>query len=266
MARFAFIGSGRMASAMARGLLRSGTAQPGQLACIGGSGTSSLQLSQELGIRLAGSPQALLDEAQTVVVACKPQVFAGLDPAYGELSRGKLVVSVLAGTRLERLSAFFPGARAIVRAMPNTPGAIGQGITAWTASAPLAVDDQSRLARLLAGLGDSVEVPESQLDAVTAVSGSGPGFFFEFLAAYERGAVALGLPPELARRLIRTTFVGSLALADVTGEAPARLRDQVTSPNGTTRAGLDVLQGAHLDDLVAQALEAARARARELSR
>ena len=88
----------------------------------------------------------------------------------------------------------------------------------------------------------------------------------KFLAAYERGAVALGLEPGLARRLIRTTFVGSLALADATGEPPARLRDQVTSPNGTTRAGLDVLQGAHLDDLVAQALEAARDRARELSR
>lgn len=266
MPRFAFIGSGRMASAMARGLLRSGTAQPGQLACIGGSGTSSLQLSQELGIRLAGSPQALLADAQTVVVACKPQVFSGLDPAYGDLARGKLVVSVLAGTRLERLRTFFPEARAIVRAMPNTPGAIGQGITAWTASAPLSEDDQLRLSRLLAGLGDSVEVPESQLDAITAVSGSGPGFFFEFLAAYERGAVALGLSPDLARRLIRTTFVGSLALADATGEPPARLRDQVTSPNGTTRAGLDVLQGAHLDDLVAQALEAARDRARELSR
>jgi pyrroline-5-carboxylate reductase len=266
MPHYAFIGSGSMASAMARGLLRSGNAKPGQLACIGGSGTSSLQLSQELGIRLAGSPQALLDDAQTVVVACKPQVFAGLDPAYGELARGKLVVSVLAGTRLERLRAFFPAARAIVRAMPNTPGAIGHGMTAWTSLSPLDEADRERLCRLLAGLGDSVEVPETQLDAITAVSGSGPGFFFEFLAAYERGAVALGLPPELARRLIRTTFVGSLALADATGEAPARLRDQVTSPNGTTRAGLDILQGAHFDDLVARALEAARDRARELSR
>jgi pyrroline-5-carboxylate reductase len=262
----AFIGAGRMASAMARGLLRSGTAKPAQLACIGGAGTSSLQLSQELGIRLASSPQALLEGVETVVVACKPQVFAALDPAYGALAQGKLIVSVLAGTRLDRLRAFFPRARALVRVMPNTPGAIGQGISAWTSLAPLEDADRDRLARLLAGLGDSVEVPESQLDAVTAVSGSGPGFFFEFLAAYERGAIALGLEPELARRLIRTTFVGSLALADATGEPPARLRDQVTSPSGTTRAGLDVLQGAHLDDLVALALEAARDRARELSR
>jgi len=173
---------------------------------------------------------------------------------------------VLAGTRLERLRAFFPAARAVVRAMPNTPGAIGQGITAWSSEQALGEADRALLAQILGGLGDSLEVPESQLDAVTAVSGSGPGFFFEFLAAYERGALALGLEPELARRLIRTTFVGSLALADATGETPARLRDQVTSPGGTTRAGLDVLQGAHLDDLVAKALEAARDRARELSR
>jgi pyrroline-5-carboxylate reductase len=266
MPHVAFIGSGSMASAMARGLVRSGSAKPADLACIGGAGTSSLILSQELGIRLAASPESLLADAQTVVVACKPQVFAGLDPAYGTLARGKLVVSVLAGTRLDRLRAFFPGARALVRAMPNTPGSIGQGITAWTSLAPLDEADRTRLCKLLAGLGDSLEVPESQLDAITAVSGSGPGFFFEFLAAYERGAIALGLEPALAQRLIRTTFVGSLALADATGESPARLRDQVTSPNGTTRAGLDVLQRAQLDILVAKALEAARDRARELSR
>lgn len=265
MPRFAFIGAGRMASAMARGLVRAGTA-PADLACLGGAGTSSLVLSQELGIRLAGSPEALLEGADVLVVACKPQVFPSIDPAYGSLAQGRLVVSVLAGTRLDRLRAFFPSARAVVRAMPNTPGAIGQGITAWSSASPLATADRSALSRLLGGLGESVEVPESQLDAVTAVSGSGPGFFFEFLAAYERGAIALGLEPELARRLIRTTFVGSLALAESAGETPSRLRDQVTSPGGTTRAGLDVLQGAHLDDLVARALEAARDRSRELSR
>ncbi len=266
MSRFAFLGAGRMASAMARGLVRSRAAAPADLACIGGAGTTSLVLAQELGVRLATSPGALLEGADVLIVACKPQVFPSLDAAYGRLAAGKLVVSVLAGTRLERLRAFFPDARSIVRAMPNTPGAIGQGITAWTSDQPLGEDDRALLAQVLGGLGDSLEVPESQLDAVTAVSGSGPGFFFEFLAAYERGAVALGLEPELARRLIRTTFVGSLALADATGEPPARLRDQVTSPGGTTRAGLDVLQGAPLDDLVAKALEAARDRARELSR
>lgn len=255
-----------MAAAMARGLLRSGTFTARDLACIGGSGTSSLMLAGELGITLATSPAILMQDAQVVVVACKPQVFPGLDSSYSRLATGKFVVSILAGTRIERLRAFFPQARNIVRTMPNTPGAIGQGITAWSAETPLAAADHETLNVLLGGLGDSVEVSEAQLDAVTAVSGSGPGFFFEFLAAYERGALALGLEPALARRLIRTTFVGSLALADATGEAPARLRDQVTSPQGTTRAGLDVLQGAHFDDLVAQALEAARDRARDLSK
>ena len=266
MPRFAFIGSGNMATAMVRGLLSRPGTQPADLACIGGAGMSSFLLSQSTGIRLAGSPAELLVGTDVVVIACKPQQLPALDRAYAELSAGQLVVSVLAGTRLERLRAAFPHARAIVRAMPNTPGAIGQGITAWSTEASLGEDDQAALGKLLAGMGDSVSVSESQLDAVTAVSGSGPGFFFEFLAAYEAAAVGLGLEPELARKLVRTTFVGSLALADVTGKDTRALRDQVTSPNGTTRAGLDVLQGAHLADTVAKALEAARDRARELSR
>jgi len=266
MPRYAFIGSGNMAAAMVRGLLSRPDSVAADLACIGGSGMSSFLLSQSTGIRLAGSPADLLEGADAVVVACKPQQLPGLDRAYGERSAGKLVISVLAGTRLERLRAAFPQARAIIRTMPNTPGAIGQGITAWCAEAPLADDDRALVARLLVGMGDCVAVTESQLDAVTAVSGSGPGFFFEFLAAYEAAAVSLGLEPELARKLVRTTFVGSLALADATGKDTRALRDEVTSPNGTTRAGLDVLQGAHLADTVAKALEAARDRARELSR
>lgn len=266
MPRFAFIGSGNMAAAMVRGLLSRPGAHPAELACIGGAGMSSLLLSQSTGIRLATSPADLLAGADVVVLACKPQQLAGLDRAYGELAAGKLVISVLAGARLERLRAAFPRARALVRTMPNTPGAIGQGITAWCAESELAEPDRAPLAQLLVGMGDCVQVTEAQLDAVTAVSGSGPGFFFEFLAAYEAAAIGLGLEPELARKLVRTTFVGSLALADATGNDVAVLRDQVTSPNGTTRAGLDVLQGAHLADTVAKALEAARDRARELSR
>lgn len=266
MPRVAFLGSGRMATAMVRGLLRSKACAPSDLACIGGAGTSSLLLSQETGIRLASSPADLLAGADALVVACKPQQFAGLDRAYGTQASGKLVLSVLAGTRLERLAAFFPGARALVRAMPNTPGAIGHGITAWSSAAPLAEADSALTCTITSGLGDCLEVPEEQLDAVTAVSGSGPGFFFEFLAAYEAAARNLGLSPAVARRLVRTTFAGSLALADVTGERPEALRDQVTSPNGTTRAGLDALESALFRDAIAAALTAARDRARELSR
>ena len=266
MPRYAFIGSGNMAAAMVRGLLGRPGVAPADLACIGGAGMSSLLLSQSTGIRLATSPADLLAGADVAVLACKPQQLAGLDRAYAEHAAGKLVVSVLAGTRLERLRAAFPRARALVRAMPNTPGAIGQGITAWCAEAELAEADRAALALLLVGMGDCVPVTESQLDAVTAVSGSGPGFFFEFLAAYEAAAVGLGLEPKLARRLVRTTFIGSIALADATGKDPRALRDEVTSPNGTTRAGLDVLQGARLAETVARALEAARDRSRELSR
>jgi pyrroline-5-carboxylate reductase len=266
MGNIAFIGSGRMASAMVAGLLRSHAYIPNQIACIGGAGTSSLLLSQQTGIRLATSAIDLFMDADAVIVACKPQQFADLDREYGIKSAGKLIISILAGVRLEKLSTFFPQARAIVRTVPNTPGAIGKGVTVWSASSALALKDNDLLSALLDGLGESLELPEEQLDAVTAISGSGPGFFFEFLAAYEAAARNLGLSPNVVRRLVRETFKGSLALVESTNEKPESLRDQVTSPNGTTRAGLDALDKAHLRDAIATALIAARDRSRELSR
>ncbi len=266
MGNIAFIGSGRMASAMVAGLLRSNAYEPHQIACIGGAGTSSLLLSQQTGVRLASSAADVLMDADAVIVACKPQQFAGLDREYGIKSSGKLVISVLAGIRLEKLATFFPQARAIVRTVPNTPGAIGKGITVWSSATALSAKDGDILSALLDGLGESLELPEEQLDAVTAISGSGPGFFFEFLAAYEAAARHLGLPPQVVRQLVRETFKGSLALVESTGEKPESLRDQVTSPNGTTRAGLDALDKANLRDAIAAALIAARDRSRELSR
>ncbi len=264
--KLAFIGAGRMAGAMVRGLLRSGACAPADIAVIGGAGATAQKLAAETGVRLAASADDLMRGADAVVVACKPQVFLKLDASFGPPAAGKLVLSVLAGTRTEKLGAFFPGARALARAMPNTPGAVGQGITALCSAQTLSPADAATVQAILAGLGAVVEVPESMFDAVTAVSGSGPGFFFEYVAAYEQAAVGLGFTPEQAKWLVRQTFAGSLALLSATGETPEALRNQVTSPGGTTRAGLDALEAGKFREVVASALLAARRRGEELGK
>ncbi len=255
-----------MAGAMVRGLLRSGVCKATDISVLGGAGVSAAQLTKDTGVRLAKDAVDLLNGADVVVVACKPQQFTSLDHAYAELSKGKCILSVLAGTRIATLQKLFSGARNIVRAMPNTPGAVGQGITARCSLQALAVSDQSLIDSCLAGLGVIVDVPENKFDAVTAVSGSGPGFFFEYVAAYEEAAVALGFTPEQAKLLVRQTFAGSLALLSASGEMPENLRNQVTSPGGTTRAGLDALTAHKFREVVASALIAAKNRSEELGK
>jgi pyrroline-5-carboxylate reductase len=266
MPKLAFIGSGRMASAMVQGLLRSGACQPVDITVIGGQGASAAKLSQATGVRVASTPEELLKGADAVVLACKPQQFAGLNPEYATLAQGKLVLSVLAGTRLATLSQFFHGARNVVRAMPNTPGAVGQGITAQCALQSLSSADAAVVQAILSGLGQILELPETMFDAVTAVSGSGPGFFFEFLAAYEEAAVGLGFTPDQASLLARETFRGSLSLLAATGQTPEALRTQVTSPGGTTKAGLDAWTAGQFRATVASALVAAQRRSAELGK
>lgn len=255
-----------MAGAMVRGLLRSRTCQPADIAVLGGAGVSAAALAKDTGVRLATSPADLLAGADAVVLACKPQQFLGLDAAFAAHAQGKLILSVLAGTRLATLGGFFAGARNVARAMPNTPGAVGQGITARCSAQPLSSGDAALIAAILSGLGQTIELPEDMFDAVTAVSGSGPGFFFEYVAAYEQAAVALGFTPAQASLLVRQTFGGSLALLAATGETPEALRIQVTSPGGTTKAGLDALEAGKFREVVASALLAARKRGEELGK
>ncbi len=266
MPKLAFIGSGRMAGAMVQGLLRSGACAPADITVIGGNDSTAVDLSKATGVRVATTPAELLAGADAVVLACKPQQFADLDKSYASLAQGKLVLSILAGTRLATIGAFFSSARNVARAMPNTPGAVGQGISARCSATPLTAADAQIVDAILSGLGPVIELPESMFDAVTAVSGSGPGFFFEYVAAYEEAAVALGFTPEQAKLLVRQTFSGSLALLAATGETPVNLRIQVTSPGGTTKAGLDAMEAGKFRAIVASALIAAKQRGEELGK
>jgi pyrroline-5-carboxylate reductase len=263
--QIAFLGAGRMASAMVDGLLARG-ASPHSLICLSGSGVTATALAARTGLTVAADLAALLRAADTLVLACKPQQLAGLDPRLAELTAGRLVLSVLAGKRLARLAQVFPRTRNLVRAMPNTPGQIGAGITGWSAAHPLTPDDQARIDTLLGALGKVIAVEETQLDALTAVSGSGPAYVFEFAAALREAGIAAGLARDTATQLANETILGAGKLLARNPADAETLRDQVTSPNGTTYAGLQKLTAGNFRALLAETVAAAKARSEELSR
>ncbi|MCE2860992.1 MAG: pyrroline-5-carboxylate reductase [Opitutaceae bacterium] len=266
MPHISFLGAGRMASAMVEGLLEKKVCSPPELACNDGGDGTAAQLAARTGVRAASSLVELVGPADTVVLACKPQQLAGLDPSLTALGRGKLVLSILAGTRLARLAEVFPSARNIVRAMPNTPGQIGAGVTVWSPLRPLDSGDRVTIESVLGALGQNLEAPEEQLDAVTGLSGSGPAYVFEFAAALRDAGEAAGLPRDTAWKLARETLLGSARLLARTGQEPEALRDQVTSPNGTTFAGLQRMKARDFRGVMKETVLAATARSEELSR
>ena len=265
-ASLAFIGAGRMASAIVDGLLAKGTFTRSQLACLSGSGVSAEALAKRTGIQQATSLEDLLAQADVVIVAFKPQHLASADPRLAELTRSKLVVSVLAAKTLERLALVFPHARNIVRTMPNTPSAIGAGVTGWSAAKPLTALDRKLVGTLLGAIGREVELPEPQIDALMAISGCGPAYIFEFAAAMREAGVAAGLDRDTAQMLSLETILGAAKLMVQTGTEPEDLRNQVTSPNGTTFAALKRFEAHNLRGIVKEAVLAAKARSEELSR
>ncbi|MDF9826646.1 pyrroline-5-carboxylate reductase [Ereboglobus sp. PH5-10] len=267
MNHISFLGAGRMASAIVTGLINKGARTPAQIACLGSAtDTTAADLAARTGIAATNNLETLLAGAGTVVLACKPQQLAQLDASLAGLTRGKLIISILAGKRLARLAQTFPNARNIVRAMPNTPGQIGAGVTAWASLSPLAETDRANIDQVLGSLGRVVAVGEAQLDAVTGLSGSGPAYVFEFAAALRDAGVAAGLERDSAKQLAIETLLGSAKLLAQSSEDAETLRDQVTSPNGTTYAGLQRMAARDFRGIIKETVLAATARSEELSR
>ena len=254
-----------MAAAMVDGLIAANT-QPSGIKCQGGAGKTAAILASRTGITLAPDLSALLSDADTLVVAFKPQHLAVADPRLAELTAGKLVISVLAGKRLSRLARVFPQARNIIWAMPNTPGQIGAGITGWCSLAPLSGQDRGIAIRLLGSLGKQVEVQEAQMDALTALSGCGPAYLFEFAAALRDGGIAAGLAPDVAQTLTVETLLGASRLLALRNIEPEILRNQVTSPNGVTFAGLKKMEARDFRGLIKETLMTAKARSEEMAK
>ena len=259
-------GAGKMGSAMLEGWLALGLA-PEMIAVIEPQPSREIAALRERGLRL-NPPRDAVGEVAAVVISVKPQVAGEVMPALAPFVGGStVVVSIMAGRTLQFLAAGFPRA-AIVRAMPNTPAAIGRGITVAVAAKNVG-DAQRPIADALLRATGAVEWVEDEglMDAVTAVSGSGPAYVFLLAEELARAGVAAGLPEELATRLARETLAGAGELLRRSDLSAASLRQNVTSPGGTTTAALEVLMGAGgLQSLLTRAVAAATRRSKELAK
>ena len=260
------VGCGKMGTAMLRGWVAAGVAS--SCVVVEPAGVPA-EFEATAGILWYSSPRELPTELEpdAVVFAVKPQIADEVVPNYHSWAGPEtLFVSIIAGKTLAGLTRHL-GHAAIVRTMPNTPAAIGRGITVACANPYVTTDQRQLCDRLLAAIGESAWVEdEALMDVVTAVSGSGPAYVFLLIEALARAGQAEGLPADLALQLARATVAGSGELARISEESPAQLRENVTSPGGTTRAALDVLMAADgLERLIGRAIAAAAARSRELA-
>lgn len=254
-----------MAQAMIKGILENAFSTPSQIQCTSAPDGTGEAAAARFGINHTPEIGTLIDTCDTLVLAIKPQQLGDLPSRIAEDTTGKLVVSILAGTPLKRLQATFPNARNLVRAMPNTPGMIGYGVTAYASARPLLPDDEMIATGLLGALGKLIALPEAQLDAVTGLSGSGPAYLFEFVAALRDGGIAAGLNDETAYTLALETVRGAAELLKQVPETPEQHRDWVSSPGGTTLAGLGVLKKHDFRTILKKTVLAATARSKELA-
>ena len=263
----AFIGGGRMAQALAAGFSGSGLVEAGDITAFDPAADARERLAARVpGVRFAATGAAAAAAARLVVLAGKPQQAAAACAEIAPtLATDATLVSIVAGLPLGRLAAL-AGTPRVVRVMPNTPSLVGRGVSVVCAAPEVPEADRRRVRGLLESVGHVHEADESLMDAVTGLSGSGPGFLALVVEALAAGGERAGLPADLALALAVETFAGTGALLEETRESPAAIRGQVTSPGGTTLAGLAVLEARGLRAALADAVVAATDRARELGR
>ena len=264
MKKIGFLGAGRMASAIACGMVKNKFKAENIFAydCLPEAGKA---LASLMNATLADSPVELVTKCDALVLAVKPQYLAeALQPISGML-KDKLIISIVAGVKIEKL-ATLTGASRIVRVMPNTPALLGEGCGAYTLSAAATADDRELAKEVLASIGEFVELPEKQLDAVTAVSGCGPAYVYELIQAMADGGVTLGLPRDLAQKLAAATVRGAAAMVLGNSGHPIQLRDQVCSPGGATIVAVNHLAAKGFNSAVVEAEIAAFERSRELGK
>ncbi|AMM24325.1 pyrroline-5-carboxylate reductase [Variovorax sp. PAMC 28711] len=259
----AFIGGGNMASAIVGGLLRQG-ADAGDFEVVEPFEAARTRLSDAFGITARAEASDALARCAVVVWAVKPQAFAEAARPVRAFAADALHLSVAAGIPSESIARWL-GTERVVRAMPNTPALVGQGMTGLFARAGVDGPNRALVEQLLAATGELLWVDaESALDAVTAMSGSGPAYVFYFIESMTEAGIEMGLPPEQAQRLAIGTFTGASALAKSATESPAVLRERVTSKGGTTYAAITSMQRADIKAQFKTAIRAAQKRAAEL--
>ena len=268
----AFLGAGSMGGAILRGVVASGIRVDGGITATNRTAEKAAAFSELEGvtsIALSDTPDGNTEaaaQARIVLVGVKPAMVPDLLREIApSLTSDAIVVSLAAGVTLQTFADNLGAEVRVIRSMPNTPSTVGKGMTGLAAGAAATPDDVALVHRLFETVGAVVEVPESQIDALSTVSGSGPAYVYLLIEELTKAAVGMGFSVADARLMVEQTFIGATALLDASGEEPSELRRRVTSPKGTTERAVAVLQDAHLDRTFAEAADAALARARELA-
>lgn len=264
MDRIAFVGGGNMASALIGGLIGNGVSSD----LLGAADIAAEQrerLAAKFGIKVSERPSDIASEADTIVLAVKPQNMLEVARELAPLLDKQLVVTIAAGIRTSDLARWLGGYARIVRVMPNTPALIGAGISGMYARPEVSAPEKARAEAVLRAVGDAIWVErEDLIDAVTAVSGSGPAYVFYFIEAVRKAALEMGFAPADAQKLVMGTFDGAVRLAQASDEDVAVLRQRVTSKGGTTERALATMESASVAEQIAGAVHAAMQRAEEL--
>ncbi len=262
-----FIGAGNMATALARGVIAAGLVEPMNLCASDVSEQNRSTFVQKTGAVGRSSNLDVVMNSQMIVLAVKPQVIDNVLQEVGpRLKRPQRVVSIAAGVSTARVEKHCADAVSVIRVMPNTPALVGLGMSAISRGKHANDEDIARVRRVFEAVGQVVEVDEKQMEAVTAVSGSGPAYFFYMIESLAAAGLAEGLPEETAWTLARQTALGAATLASRSEEPVEELRRRVTSPGGTTEAAIRVMTEAGFRDIVLKAVQAAANRGRELGK
>lgn len=264
--KYGFIGAGRMATALAGGVLEAGLAAAEEIAASDPDQQVRDRFAEQVkGAQIGSDNAAVAANCQALILAVKPQVMAAALASLGKVDgSGPLVVSIAAGVPIARLEAGLGPQARVVRVMPNTPALVGRGASGFAGGTHATQRDLQVVEQLLSAVGLAFVVPENLLDAVTGLSGSGPAFVYTMIEALSDGGVLAGLPRDVAHRLAAQTVAGAAEMVLATEEHPAALREAVTSPGGTTIAGLEALESLGMRSAVVAAVKAAANRSREL--
>lgn len=265
--KIGFLGAGKMATALAKGFVNAELVFPRQIIAADPHEGARKHFGSEIDAQFAADNLEVAKSAKVLILATKPdQVVAVLEEISAVVTKEHLLISIAAGVTIAKLEhGLHEGAR-VVRVMPNTPALVGAGASAFALGNSATPADGELAARLLSAVGLALAVKESQLDAVTGLSGSGPAYVYQFIEALSDGGVAAGLPRETATRLAAQTVLGGARMVLETGMHPGALKDQVTSPGGTTIEGLHELEKGQFRGVVISAVRAATERSRQLGK
>ncbi|MDF1824327.1 MAG: pyrroline-5-carboxylate reductase [Verrucomicrobiales bacterium] len=257
------IGCGKMGRALVGGILKAGIVEAADTVVFDTWSEAAAGMAAEMGVHQSASNEEVVTKSDVILLCVKPQGFLEMLEDIGE-SEGKLLISIAAGVKISSIESATGGKHRVVRVMPNTPALVGKGAAGFALGSKASADDAALTSSLLGAVGYVTEVTEADLDAVTAVSGSGPAYVFLMIEALVAGGIEQGLSPEVAEALAAHTVAGAAELLLQSEESPAQLRENVTSPNGTTFAALESFRGDHFEEIVKRAVTAATERSREL--